>query len=308
MGEQLTLVVVICTRNRPARLRGVVSDVVSQTLPPDWLIIVDSSDQPDSLDYLHQSITTQVRYVRSTPGLPHQRNVAITYLMGNPSDSPRIVLFLDDDLSVPSDYCQNLLDLFQANTKHIGIGGFDLNLRIRASTFLERVVHLRGKNDSGAILKSAVAVPPTPKNYLEPVDWFPGHSMAFREEIFKVELFNENIRMYGEDVDFLLRASKHGRLATSSALGVFHKPEQTGREDTKVSEAFNHGFRLSIARTYPERFSAALVLLSTVCLLCYYVVTAALRLDSLAWARARGILTFLARYVSGREVIQKWPI
>jgi GT2 family glycosyltransferase len=308
MGELLTLVVVICTRNRPVRLRSVVTDVLSQTLLPDRLIVVDSSENPEPLDNLHQGLHTTVRHIRSTPGLPHQRNVGLTLLMDQPSETSRIVLFLDDDLSVPSHYCENLLDLFRAHKECIGIGGFDLNLRLRASTVFERLFHLRGADDSGALLKSAIAIPPSPTNSLETVDWFAGHSMAFREEIFKSELFNENIRMYGEDVDFLLRASKHGQLATSSKLGVLHEPEPTGREDTKVSEAFNHGFRLSLARAYPDKFSKALVLLSTLCLLVYYLASAALRLDCLAWARARGILTFFARFCLSREVVQRWPI
>lgn len=82
-GGAPSLAVVICTRNRPERLRRVLADLREQ--PPDELVVIDQSDEPVPLGGV-------AHVVDAGRGLPRARNLGLRHVRAE------IVLFLDDDV------------------------------------------------------------------------------------------------------------------------------------------------------------------------------------------------------------------
>src|SRR5690348_2830395 len=93
-GEPVTLL--ISSRNRPTLLADAVKSVLSGTVIPDEIIVVDQSDKPNrELSNLEPPVGITFRYIKSeTVGLSHSRNVAFE------SASNEIIAVTDDDCLV----------------------------------------------------------------------------------------------------------------------------------------------------------------------------------------------------------------
>jgi GT2 family glycosyltransferase len=63
------------------------------------------------------------------------------------------------------------------------------------------------------------------------VEWLAGCSMSFKRELFEHELFDERRKGngHGEDVDFCLRALRHGRLTWNSKAKIDHLQSSVNR-------------------------------------------------------------------------------
>ena len=100
---ELTISVVIPTRNRRESLERALRALACQTRPPDEVIVVDSSDDPeDGLcdDAELQSLAggMSVAYVRTDPGVCGQRNIGIRAAHGSH------VFLCDDDIEAAPEY------------------------------------------------------------------------------------------------------------------------------------------------------------------------------------------------------------
>ena len=110
----MILTLVICTYRRPEALRGLLASVVSCSLRPQSIIIVDSS--PD--DETRKAVSggdfkeLQIQYYKvdnEHRGLTKQRNYGISKLL----DNTEIVAFLDDDIKVEQDYFSKLIESYR---------------------------------------------------------------------------------------------------------------------------------------------------------------------------------------------------
>ncbi len=99
----MTITAVIPTRNRRESLKRAIRALARQTRPPDEVIIVDSSDEPedepcDEAELPSLARGMRVAYVRTEPGVCGQRNIGIRVAKGSH------VFLCDDDIEAGPEY------------------------------------------------------------------------------------------------------------------------------------------------------------------------------------------------------------
>lgn len=294
---------ILCTRNRPRRIAALLENVAAQRHHLLDIVVVDSSTDDETNKVVAQFSQLGVAYIRSKPGLPRQRNEGIAYLRLHSANS-EIYSFLDDDVVIPDGYFESVWNEFKSLPEAASISGFDLSLTETRQTIFHRMFGLRARNDNGRILKSGVAIPVYNPVGIVRVDWAPGHSLNIRKSTFEAAAFDSSIRMYGEDVDFCLRASQAGAFFIAESLGVWHRPESVGRESAMDSEAFNAGFRYQLSKMWPGRVSTGWVLWSTLALAAGYFLIGVVKIDDVRIRKSIGLGKFFCRLFLGKQVTQ----
>jgi glycosyltransferase involved in cell wall biosynthesis len=108
----LTVCVAICTRNRTELLRRVLDSIVSQTVRPQEILVVDNAPSDTSTEMLVRGRYPEVRYVREERrGLNFARNRALT------ESAREIVAFIDDDAVAEPGWVAALRDVFAESSQ-----------------------------------------------------------------------------------------------------------------------------------------------------------------------------------------------
>lgn len=224
---------IICTRDRPERLRIALSSIASQRLTPSAVLVIDSSDDPATEDMVRSwadsaACAWSVSYHRAKPGLTAQRNLGLQHSTAD------IVHFVDDDVVLESGYLEALARLFERDNERtvVGAGGLITNQPPRHPRLWWRLAcmdSIRG----GVILPSGVNVVVTQAEVPLKVQWLSGCSMSYRREIAARVRFDETLPGYAlmEDVDFSFRAAKFGQLVLEPAAKLAHNVSPEGRWD-----------------------------------------------------------------------------
>ena len=258
---------IICTKSRSGQIDRWLNELESIVQGPDLIVIVDSNKSRRTLEIVKNHVMStklKIDYVPSQSGLPLQRNNGIDYLIESyQGDLPLVVHFLDDDVSVRSDYFFTVNQLFEENPDAIAIGGFDKNLDGKISNGFWRRSFLLGSRNNGVVLKSGVCIPPIPQSRAEHVEWLPGLSQSIRINTFSKIRFDSEIYFYGEDIDFYLRLQKFGNIICSKDLPVDHLHEQTDRDGLSTSIMESDMSRWALAHKYPHVISRWSVVFST---------------------------------------------
>jgi GT2 family glycosyltransferase len=216
---------------------------------PDELIIIDQSDNDES----KQSILSiykkierkelELKYVldNSIAGLVPAKAYAVTIAHGD------IIMFIEDDVILESDYVKNMLMPFDENPELMGTCG--VITEVDASTgfyrsmfrifhrgiFYDKRVHIHGNLDVNHkdLIKS---------NYLS------GGVSAFRREVFdKVKFDTKNEFHMLEDIDFSTRAvSEFGEdnffINTTARLQHLMSPVNRARQAPRYSRKLREFF------------------------------------------------------------------
>ena len=107
---------IICTRSRSNQIDRWLSELATFIQSPSLVVIVDSNSSQQTFEIVKKHKTQSklhIEYVHSESGLPMQRNNGIEYLLNNSEgELPEIVHFLDDDVSVQSNYFSTINSLF----------------------------------------------------------------------------------------------------------------------------------------------------------------------------------------------------
>ncbi len=100
--------VIIPTKDRPEELAKCLESVLGQTFLPDEIVIVDASDNEAVSSYIESYLNRkpEVKFIRSEPGLTHQKNLGVEACSGN------IVFILDDDVMLEKDFVKEIVDVF----------------------------------------------------------------------------------------------------------------------------------------------------------------------------------------------------
>lgn len=211
------MVVAIASANRPGILPETVRSIAQQDRRPD-LLILSLAALDDIGDLAPEHLPFPVEIVVGQKGATRQRNGALDLL--RPND---IVLFLDDDFLMASDYLSRTLEVFGGDPEVVmatgtvladGIGGpgFD---HARGARMLERL--------NGTPARDRVV--PTYAAY--------GCNMAFRASVVLERniSFDEALPLYSwlEDVDFSRRLAPFGKLVKSGRMRGVHLGTKTGR-------------------------------------------------------------------------------
>jgi GT2 family glycosyltransferase len=210
--------VIVCTRGRPEIVKSLVEQLARQTLPPDHIFIIASSEADVAgLDPAQDRLTVQIGRTGST----FQRNDGLA-LAGARFEQ---IVFFDDDF-VPSRYwLERMAAIFYNHPDIVGITGRVLADGTRdAGIPLQSAFGMVAQEDAGA----------NPAGVLD--DSFPygsnvGCNMAFRYSAVRDIVFDERLPLYAwhEDSDFRGQAERRGRVVRADALWGVHLGHKKGR-------------------------------------------------------------------------------
>lgn len=236
--------VVVCTRDRPARVADCVRQLARQKYPNFEIIVVDTPTDPGAVPAVLESLDLHVpvRYiVEARSGLSWARNA------GWRAAKADIIAFLDDD-AVPDRYwLAEIVRGFSARSNVGCVTGMVLpaELRTEPQQWFEELCgfsHLRGFNQE-------IFGPGHPQSPLYPFPQFgTGASMAFRREVLvDIGGFHEPLgpgtpTMGGEDHFAFARTllAQHTVVYQSTAL-VFHYHRDTFVDLKRQLDAYSIG-------------------------------------------------------------------
>jgi GT2 family glycosyltransferase len=207
-------------------LLAVLESLNLQTLMPDYLLVVDSSDEYVGIK---QQFKFNFEHLKSEKNLTYQRNIALTHLKSFPKDS--LVHFFDDDVVLGPDYLELVVHDFIRFPSVTGICARTPGMDWRRANFYKRFFYLDSIH-SGRILKSGVNVPFRDNLEIYDVDWLPGCCMSYRLSSIVERKFDETRKGvgWGEDVDFSYQLSLNSTLICDPNLKIIHKMSPANRD------------------------------------------------------------------------------
>ena len=216
------LSVLICTRNRPAKLRRAVDSVLANSFRDFELIVVDQSTDRATSDALATINDDRLHYIHTnTVGVSISRNIAIRTARAG------IVCFTDDDCVCDREWLASIRAEFLADPLALGVYGRVIPYGGAGD---EGWVHLNKRGDmvcpaiNQSMKRAVFEGPAIPHLVLGG-----GNNMSFRKEIFRrfgmfIEALGPGSRIgTGEDTEFSYRLLwNHCRLVYSPEPLVEH--------------------------------------------------------------------------------------
>jgi GT2 family glycosyltransferase len=208
---------------------------------------------------------SRIQRIHTTKGLPGARNLAVEH-----AESDELVVFLDDDVSVPNDFFNKIDSYFKHNQGISALGVRIVGQYTTTKGISKRMMHPRKARNFGRITKSAENfwVPDTSFGMM-PVEWLPGCCMIFRSEVFGDIRFNELLEngptggyALGEDVDFSYACSRKFTMHATDTVAITHHFESSSRENERLMSIANGMFKAHLKNAYPESFSDFKIILS----------------------------------------------
>ncbi|AFK22091.1 glycosyltransferase family 2 protein [Pyrococcus sp. ST04] len=206
--------VIIPTYNRAHDLKRCLESLLAQTLKPLEVIIVDDSSNDDTLNLVAQMRGSfhrrgiPLKYIKTRSkfkSLTRARNIGSKLAKGD------ILLFLDDDVVLSSNYIAEIHRSFEKCPQAMAAIGFITNIHMSTlNNLLNRFFWLFHTSQNKAkLLVSLDSVYPTADSSVEYLkcDLLTGNNMAIRKKVFKEGLkFDEKLLRYSwrEDHDFAL--------------------------------------------------------------------------------------------------------
>ena len=208
--------VIISTKNRTQDAIRCLKSIFIQTLLPDEIIIVDSSDTDRLKGELSLFHTLNIKYVQSESGLTLQRNIGIKTSSGD------ILIFLDDDITLDKDYIKEIMHVFGSSrvrpvggvTGQIVNAGKAKTMVQKLCGFIEEVfagLFLLVRSGNGRFQLSGLpTIMRKGSRNIRNVEFLYGCNMAFTREVISRFQFDENLCGYGwgEDDDIAYRVSR----------------------------------------------------------------------------------------------------
>lgn len=202
--------VIIASVGRPTILDEVVRSLLWQSVRPDRVLAVVSSDEdvPTERDW------PGVEVIYSKRGLCRQRNAGVDAL----DDDVDLVTFLDDDIELHPEYVAKSQEFAEARPDVVLFSG-----------------HLLADGAvSGQITRSearAMLHAWSPQPGVEEWPRVYGCNMTARGVVAKAVRFDERLPLYSlfEDLDFSARATRYGKITYTLGAGAVHLAATSGR-------------------------------------------------------------------------------
>ena len=224
LQKELTVSVIIPTRNRAEDLAKTLESLLTQTVQPAELIIVDQSAEKSYTDFL--PIPVVYVHDQTLSGASHARNVGMDHARGD------ILLFLDDDVVMEPNFIEEMLTAYSDGVT--GVSGIITNYQKPGlPRCLWDVVFFRGPfhDDRQPVYWNAA------RNATSPpvrVQQFTGALMSFRRSAVQFHRFDTQLTgaCPGEDIDFCLRLPKESVLLINPKARLVHNRRPRGRDST----------------------------------------------------------------------------
>ena len=229
----MTFSFVIPTKNRLEELKTIFNSILSQTLHPNQVIVIDQS-KPSNLDikYFKEIIAPtniNLLYIhdQSIKGLVNAKSASLKY---NECD---IISFFDDDIVLRPNYLFEISKAFKNHKLIMGANGIIINRPQinNLNNFIFNFFHIGLFRDNRQSISNQ-------KNYssLLTVNTLSGGLSSWRKEVFdKVEFDTENKLHAYEDKEFSIRVNKifpNSMFVIPSAT-LYHFHAKSNRESLK---------------------------------------------------------------------------
>lgn len=212
----MKLVIIIATLGRSSILAKTLADIRRQTRLPDEVIVIGTrlEDLPTSTE----AFDFPVRILIGPIGTTNQRNTGI-----DAAKDSDILLFLDDDFVMASDFLARAEALFQQNPRIVAATGHVLldgihGPGISFAEALEKIECIKCRTD---------IEPPKPTYNAYGCNMLVRSDIVMRKNI----RFDSRLPLYGwlEDVDFSRQIGKYGEIVWCDALRGIHLGAKAGR-------------------------------------------------------------------------------
>jgi GT2 family glycosyltransferase len=255
--------VVIPTIDRVENLRATLASVAAADPPAAETIVVDGSPERSAEEVANEFAA---RYVHTAPGLTAQRNRGAEAAAGD------VVVFLDDDVEVASDFLGRLDEVYE-DTGIIGATGRVIEPESRRlggpRSRLRKL--LPGGGREGTFTRYGYPRYLRHPDRATDVEFMQGCLMTARRDAVVAVGFDEALPGYalGEDEDFSYRLSRLGRIRYSPDVVVRHNKLGFHSQDTRdfgrtVVRNRAYLFRKNFQQTQLARAQFVLLVLSLV--------------------------------------------
>ena len=243
-GTNPRVSVVIPTFNRADDLSQALNAIVSQSIVPFEVIVVDDS-LDDKTKKLLEAMSgafsdrgSTLRYVKN----PRERGVGISRNVGIETAQGDIVQFTDDDVILQPGFFETVLKVYRNHPDAVGVQG---HLIIDPEAYnpdsmyntLRKMFCLSYTTHRGCrVLRSFKTTYPVKGKGADPCEWMSGCSQSFRREALGDIRNDERMKRYsaGDDLDISYNVWRHsgGRLYLSFDARVLHKEAQIARSSS----------------------------------------------------------------------------
>jgi glycosyltransferase involved in cell wall biosynthesis len=187
--------VLLCTRNRPAKLHRAIESILGNSYRDFELVVVDQSTDGESRTRVESFRDPRLVYVSTTTvGLSRARNLAIQVARWD------VVVFTDDDCICHPNWLSSIIAEYERGSSVMGVFGRVVAYGDPApGMFCPSVIEARERR--------VVDAPVVPQRVLGA-----GNNMSFKKDVFRqVGLFIESLgagtsMKSGEDTEFVYRA------------------------------------------------------------------------------------------------------
>jgi hypothetical protein len=220
---------VIPTKDRHASAVETVRILLHQTVLPRRIVVVDASAEvlalPDDVVACARASGVELEVIGSTPSVHAQRNLGARRI-----ETP-IVLFLDDDVTVPPNYAEVLLDHWESRGL-AGLGGIqgtpaEIPRQSALGRLLRRVAMLSYVDLSASAMKvrrsGKVRFAPLPRGPVQ-VPVLASGATAYRTDLVLRHPFDERFTGYtpGGDLEMSFRVGSEAALMQIPDVGWTH--------------------------------------------------------------------------------------
>jgi GT2 family glycosyltransferase len=226
---------VVPTKDRPERAGQAVRQALGQTRLPERVVLVDASAAPPPLpgEVVADAgqLGVELVVLRAAPSTAGQRNRGIEAV-----DSP-LVLLLDDDVVIPPDYSERLVERWErAGLEAYGavVGSTSPVKPGRTATWMRRLLmlHVDDPGGSGTRLRRSGKVIYVEKPPVETTIPVVGAgAVVYRTDLALKHPFDERFEGYalGEDLEMASRVSREAPILQLPDPEYLHEREAGGR-------------------------------------------------------------------------------
>ena len=249
---------VICTKNRPSELLRLINELGCMSPTFNEVIIIDSSDQGNTLHLPAKGHSIPIFVKNIDLNLAQARNLGIRSL----SDESQVVHFIDDDVSLSTDYLLNVNIFFENNPTASAVTGLDQalarnkSMKIRLIRFYCNITKSRGR-----ISRLGFNFGNYSSNGTYVIDWMPGCNVIVKKYVFQSVKFVETENLtFCEDLVFGLDLSRKYNAYFCDKILYTHLLSSLNRVTNKYrklqSAKYNLTFLLS---NYPDYFTISII-------------------------------------------------
>ena len=227
MNEKIS--VIIPTKNRTEDVIRCLESIAIQTMSPDEVVIVDSSDTDELKSALDPFKNLNIKYVHIEVDKEFKGSSNISRNRGIDNSTGDIIILVDDDVILDKEYIKNIIHIFNNDSERkVGgvIGEITENTEQDNKTagFIKRflrfgdqalatIFFLLKYGDGRFRLSGFPTVIKTGSvNEITNVEYLCGCSIAFRRDVIKEFRFDQNLNIhgccFGDDDDIAYRVSR----------------------------------------------------------------------------------------------------